>query len=49
MSYASYSRGYKAGGFNFDRAASSLSFTPTSASLSISNSTYFAPETVDAY
>ena len=49
MTYASYSRGYKAGGFNFDRPASSLSFTSTSASLSISNTTYFAPETVDAY
>jgi outer membrane receptor protein involved in Fe transport len=49
MSYASYSRGYKAGGFNFDRAATSLSFTPTSATLNIAHSTYFAPETVDAY
>jgi outer membrane receptor protein involved in Fe transport len=49
MSYASYSRGYKAGGFNFNRAATSLSFTPTSATLNIASSTYFAPETVDAY
>lgn len=49
MSYASYSRGYKAGGFNFDRPASSLAFTPTSAALIISKTTYFAPETVDAY
>jgi outer membrane receptor protein involved in Fe transport len=49
MTYASYSQGYKAGGFNFDRAASTLIFTPTTASLSISNSTYFKPETVEAY
>ena len=49
MSYVSYSRGYKAGGFNFNRPTTSLSFTPTAATLSISNSTYFAPETVDAY
>ena len=49
MTYASYSRGYKAGGFNFNRADSTINFTPTAATLSISNSTYFKPETVDAY
>jgi outer membrane receptor protein involved in Fe transport len=49
MTYASYARGYKAGGFNFDRPSSNLSFTATSAALTIASSTYFAPETVDAY
>lgn len=40
--YASYSRGYKAGGFNLDRSA----FNPLAPSV---NDLIFEPETVDAY
>jgi iron complex outermembrane receptor protein len=49
MGYASYARGFKAGGFNFDRPNTTLSFTPTSATLNIAPSTAFPAETVDAY
>ncbi len=49
MTYVSYSRGYKAGGFNFDRPTSSVSYTATTATLGIVNSTHFKPKTVDAY
>ncbi len=49
MTYASYSRGYKAGGFNFDRPTSSVTYGTSTATLAIVNSTYFKPETVDAY
>ena len=49
MTYASYARGNKAGGFNFDRAGTTLTFTPTAATLAISPSTAFAPETVDSF
>ena len=55
--YASYSRGYKAGGFNLDRAFSSLvngintsviSGAPGSQTIAQPD-TSFSPETVDAY
>ncbi|MEO6379084.1 MAG: TonB-dependent receptor, partial [Caulobacteraceae bacterium] len=49
MTYASYARGYKAGGFNFDRASTTLTFTPTAATLAISPTTAFAPETVNSF
>ncbi|WGM45941.1 Vitamin B12 transporter BtuB [Brevundimonas sp. NIBR10] len=41
MGYASYARGYKAGGFNLDRARSSIGVAQTDTS--------FAEETVDSY
>ena len=47
MTYASYSRGYKAGGFNLDRAPL---FSPTTlASTTDLNVLKFAPEKVDAF
>jgi outer membrane receptor protein involved in Fe transport len=56
-SYASYSRGYKAGGFNLDRAFSDLQnnvvtsiIAPGAGSRTVRQpNTSFAPETVDAY
>ena len=56
-SYASYSRGYKAGGFNLDRAFSDLQNNVVTSVVSpgVGNRTVrqpdtsFAPETVDAY
>ncbi|MCW5761192.1 MAG: TonB-dependent receptor [Phenylobacterium sp.] len=48
MTYASYARGYKAGGFNLDRIATTnqtVAGQPTSPVLDTS----FAPETVDSY
>lgn len=41
--YASYSRGYKSGGYNFDRAAFTTPATPNARDLA------FVEETVDAY
>lgn len=41
--YASYSRGYKSGGYNFDRAGFTTPATPNAADLA------FKEETVDAY
>lgn len=41
--YLSYSRGYKSGGYNFDRAGFTTPATPNAADLA------FAEETVDAY
>jgi outer membrane receptor protein involved in Fe transport len=49
MTYASYARGYKAGGFNFDRPAARPVAGAAGASLVVNPSTAFAPETVDAY
>jgi outer membrane receptor protein involved in Fe transport len=49
MAYASYARGYKAGGFNFERPSTTLAFTPTAATLTIADSTAFAQETVDSF
>jgi len=49
MAYASYARGYKAGGFNFDRPANTLTFSPTAVVQTINPSTGFAPETVDSF
>jgi outer membrane receptor protein involved in Fe transport len=48
MTYASYARGYKAGGFNLDRIATTnqtVAGQPTTPVLDTS----FAPETVDSY
>ena len=48
MAYASYARGYKAGGFNLDRIATTnqtVANQPTTPVLDTS----FAPETVDSY
>jgi len=48
LTYASYARGYKAGGFNLDRIATTLQTVagrPTEPVLDTS----FAPETVDSY
>ena len=45
--YASYSRGYKAGGFNLDR--SSFSVLPTTTVQRPSDDLQFKPEFVDAY
>lgn len=42
-SYLSYSRGYKSGGYNFDRAGFTTPATPNAADLA------FSDETVDAY
>lgn len=42
-SYASYSRGYKSGGYNFDRAGFTTPATPNARDLA------FSEETVDAY
>lgn len=42
-SYASYSRGYKSGGYNFDRAGFTTPATPNAGDLA------FVEETVDAY
>ena len=41
--------GYKAGGFNFDRPNAALFPTATGLGLSVTRSTLFRPETVDAY
>ena len=49
LTYVSYARGYKAGGFNFDRPNASLFPTATGLGLSVTRSTLFRPETVDAY
>jgi outer membrane receptor protein involved in Fe transport len=49
MTYASYARGFKAGGFNFDRPNTSLSFATGAAVLTIAPGTGFAAETTDAY
>ncbi|HEX8382809.1 MAG TPA: TonB-dependent receptor [Sphingomonas sp.] len=58
--YGSYSRGYKAGGFNFDRSALKLPIQPTAAGLTTTfaavggaqalvSGLQFEPETVNAY
>ena len=44
MTYASYAKGYKAGGFNLDRTQ-----TATAAGIAPDASLYFLPETVDSY
>lgn len=49
MAYASYARGFKAGGFNFDRPNTSLAFSTGQAVLTIAPSTAFPAETTDAY
>ena len=48
MAYASYARGYKAGGFNLDRIASIVQTVPGQATDPVLD-TSFAPETVDSY
>ena len=50
--YGSYSRGYKAGGFNLDRSALKSPILPFSAlggAQALANSLQFAPETVNSY
>ena len=48
LTYASYARGYKAGGFNLDRIASGVQPAPGQAAVPVLN-TRFAPEIVDSY
>lgn len=48
MAYASYARGYKAGGFNLDRIATTLQTVPGQPTAPVLD-TSFAPETVDSY
>jgi len=48
LAYASYARGYKAGGFNLDRIASTVQTVPGQATAPVLD-TSFAPETVDSY
>jgi len=50
LTYASYARGYKAGGFNLDRLACPYQITPScGGSLQPVLNTSFAPEFVDSY
>ena len=49
LSYASYSRGYKAGGFNLDRSQSATGQPDFSSGVVPVTDTSFAPETVDSY
>ena len=49
LTYASYARGYKAGGFNLDRAQTGLDVTDLAGSFQPIADTAFEPETVDAY
>ncbi len=49
MTYVSYARGYKAGGFNFDRPNTAFSVGATGFNIAYRNSTAFAAETVDAF
>ncbi|MBA3898473.1 MAG: TonB-dependent receptor, partial [Sphingomonadaceae bacterium] len=53
LTYASYSRGYKAGGFNLDRSALKSPILPFSATpggaQALVNNLQFDPETVNAY
>ncbi|HET6970611.1 MAG TPA: TonB-dependent receptor, partial [Phenylobacterium sp.] len=48
LAYASYARGYKAGGFNLDRVATAAQIAPGRATDPVLD-TRFAPETVDSY
>lgn len=48
MAYASYARGYKAGGFNLDRIATTNQTVPGQPTNPVLD-TSFAPETVDSY
>ncbi|MGA0606402.1 TonB-dependent receptor [Phenylobacterium sp. VNQ135] len=48
LAYASYARGYKAGGFNLDRIASTVQTVPGQATAPVLD-TSFAPELVDSY
>ncbi|MBL8771420.1 MAG: TonB-dependent receptor [Phenylobacterium sp.] len=48
MAYASYARGYKAGGFNLDRIATTNQTVPGQPTEPVLD-TSFAPETVDSY
>ena len=49
MTYGSYARGYKAGGFNFDRPNTQFSVGAAGFAITYRNTTAFAPETVDAF
>jgi iron complex outermembrane receptor protein len=48
MAYASYARGYKAGGFNLDRIATTVQTVPGRPTEPVLD-TSFGPETVDSY
>ncbi len=48
LTYASYARGYKAGGFNLDRIATTNQTVPGQPTTPVLD-TSFAPETVDSY
>ncbi len=49
MTYASYSRGFKAGGFNLDKSDLGLAYLPQTTLAPNVNALRFDPETVDAY
>ncbi len=49
MTYASYGRGYKAGGYNFDRPSATLAVGAAGLALNIANTTRFAAETSNAF
>jgi len=49
MTYLSYARGYKAGGFNFDRPNTAFAVGATGFTIAYRNTTAFAAETVDAF
>jgi outer membrane receptor protein involved in Fe transport len=49
FAYASYARGYKAGGYNLDRAQSSNGLQSGGLGVIPVTNTFFAPETVDSY
>jgi Outer membrane receptor proteins, mostly Fe transport len=49
MTYASYARGYKGGGFNLDRVQSSDGLSTSGAGITPVDDTYFPGEFVDSY
>ncbi|WP_294352261.1 TonB-dependent receptor [uncultured Sphingomonas sp.] len=49
MTYASYSRGFKAGGFNLDKSDLGLAYLPQTTLAPNVNNLRFDPETVNAY
>ncbi|WP_091740909.1 TonB-dependent receptor [Phenylobacterium immobile] len=49
FAYASYARGYKAGGYNLDRSQSSNGLQSGGPGVVPVTNTFFAPETVDSY
>lgn len=49
FAYVSYARGYKAGGYNLDRAQSSNGLQSGGVGVTPVTNTFFAPEVVDSY